>query len=453
MGSDGARFCGDLFGRYSYLSYKYLITFSIPSLLATLLEPLASIVDNALAGNKDTKLFAAVAIGATIVTSFAWVFNFLTHVPTQRISKSFAANDDQQVEANFHSALMIAFGLGLFCSIALFLFRSPLLELSNTPAELFPMALEYYSVRLFAVPLFLVFTVLLSLLRGIKQVQFVFVVLFIVTSLNIVLSYLFLYQLNAGARGIAAGTVIAHSLGILIAVARIQWKHQISVLPRPKYLDMTTFKSLGKDGLNMFGRTAVLTASFYLLTRTAASMGTRPLAAYQLGLQGWLFSSFFIDGFAMTGNILTADYFANSQWDKLKELQIKLRNLCLLLGLCICCGLLILKNQFFQFFSNDTELFALLDQSWWVVALAQIPLSYGYLMDGHLFGLGSYAYLRKHMMIGFSLSIIPMLVLPYFFPIKLHYLWVALLALGLYRFLSGHLYWRGVMQNKMVVGV
>jgi MATE family multidrug resistance protein len=413
--------------------------------MATLLEPLASIVDNALAGNKDTDLFAAVAIGASIVTSFAWVFNFLTHVPTQRISKSFAKDDRNGVEANFHTALLIALALGLFCSVILFSTQDWLLELTNTPADLFETAKEYFSVRLIAVPLFLVFTVLLSLLRGIKKVGFVFVLLLIVTSLNILLSYLFLYQFDYGAQGIAAGTVIAHTIGILIAIFRIQFIEKFSVFPRPKNIDLATFKSLGSDGFNMFGRTFVLTASFYLLTRTAAGMGTKNLAAYQLGLQGWLFSSFFIDGFAMSGTILTAEHYEKKEWATLKELEQKLRNLCLALGAIICFGLLLFEKQFFNFFSNDTEVFAILDQSWWIVCVAQIPLSYSYLLDGHLFGLGGYAYLRKHMMIGFCLSILPLLIFSKLAELEIQHLWFGLFALGMYRFISGLYHWKNIV--------
>ena len=84
-------------------------------------RPSASMVDNALAGNKNTELFAAVAIGSTIITSFAWVFNFLTHVPTQRISKSYALGDLSKVESNFHTALIFASALGLICSVLLFI--------------------------------------------------------------------------------------------------------------------------------------------------------------------------------------------------------------------------------------------------------------------------------------------------------------------------------------------
>lgn len=416
--------------------------------MATLLEPLASIVDNALAGNKDTELFAAVAIGASIVTSFAWVFNFLTHVPTQRISKSYAEGDFGKVEMNFHTALLIALALGVFCSTFLFLGRDWLLELTNTPEELFQTAKEYFSIRLIAVPLFLVFTVLLSLLRGIKQVTFVFVLLFIVTSLNILLSYFFLYQLDYGARGIAAGTVIAHTVGILIAIFRIQFIDKFDVIPKPKNIEIDTFKSLGSDGFNMFGRTLVLTASFYLLTRTAAAMGTEKLAAYQLGLQGWLFSSFFIDGFAMSGTILTAESYARKDWETLKQLGIKLRNLCLALGSLICIGLLVFENQFFNFFSSDQAIFEVLDESWWIVCIAQIPLSYSYLLDGHIFGLGDYAFLRKHMIIGFCLSILPTLFLANYISLEIQHLWIGLLLLGLYRFLSGFFRWQRFLNAK-----
>ena len=279
--------------------------------------------------------------------------------------------------------------------------------------------------------------------------NFVFILLFIVTSINILLSYLFLYQFNLGAQGIAAGTVLAHLVGILIALIRIRLFEQVRVVPKLKNIESDNIKSLGTDGLNMFGRTLVLTSSFYLLTRVAAGLGTKNLAAYQLGLQGWLFSSFFIDGFAMSGTILTAEFLAKNDWKSLKVLENKLRNLCLFLGTSLCLGLLIFESQFFNFFSKDKLVFEILHDSWWIVCIAQIPLSYSYLLDGQIFGLGDYAYLRKHMIIGFSFSILPILIMGSRFTLEVRHLWMALLLLGLYRFLSGLTRWRSFLNARV----
>ena len=108
-----------------------------------------------------------------------------------------------------------------------------------------------------------------------------------------------------------------------------------------------------------------------------------------------------------------------------------------------------LSLNFLTFFSKDKLVFEILHDSWWIVCIAQIPLSYSYLLDGQIFGLGDYAYLRKHMIIGFSFSILPILIMGSRFTLEVRHLWMALLLLGLYRFLSGLTRWRSFLNARV----
>ena len=70
----------------------------------------------------------------------------------------------------------------------------------------------------------------------------------------------------------------------------------------------------GKNSWDVFGRSFVLTSVFFLSTRMAAKASTVQLAAHQILLQLWLFSSFFTDGVAMTGTILGAAHAIHVQY-------------------------------------------------------------------------------------------------------------------------------------------
>ncbi|MGB0452507.1 MAG: MATE family efflux transporter [Bacteriovoracaceae bacterium] len=428
-------------------SYKEILLFSLPSIFTTLIEPLSGVVDTALIGHKEPHVLGALGIGAMIVSSCAWIFNFLVHVPTQKFSGLIAEKNWQRLNKSFSSATFLALVLGPFITIVLFLFHESLLKISNTPIALFNETKDYLLMRALAIPMSLFFTVHLSLQRGMKKVKLALISFALVTVLNVFLSWLFVYVFELSITGVAYGTLLSYVLG---SVGVAIWR-KVATTVKLELTNVLKEKgellSIGKDGFNMFVRTAFLTFSFYLMTRSAASLGADELAAFHIGLQVWLLSSYFIDGLAMTATILVADALVLKNYSYLKLIFKRLFIVTLatssVLGLVYYFG----RQELVLVFSRDVKFGDLLVWSWPILSLSQVFLGPSYLMDGFLFGAGAFSYLKKHMAIGFFLTIVPIQIYGTINGFNLSLLWIGLSLLGLYRFCSGWFFWQGLSRD------
>ena len=125
-----------------------ILLFSLPSIAALLLEPLASVVDTALVGHLDTSLLAALAIGTTLFSSFTWIFNFLIHASTQSI----ASVVDSSLGARANVSLTIALIVSLVTCLFLYFFRMNLYEMVGASADQFSSVDEYFLIRIYGHP-------------------------------------------------------------------------------------------------------------------------------------------------------------------------------------------------------------------------------------------------------------------------------------------------------------
>ena len=59
------------------ISYKSLFLFSVPSIIATLVEPIVELVDSAIIGPMGPDYLSALSANSAIFAISIWVFNFL----------------------------------------------------------------------------------------------------------------------------------------------------------------------------------------------------------------------------------------------------------------------------------------------------------------------------------------------------------------------------------------
>jgi len=418
------------------LSMRALFLFSIPSILSSVLEPLASVVDTALVGKLHTDSLAALAICTIIFNSFSWIFNFLVHTSMQAISASLSQNNQVLYRERLKITILLAFYVGLFSSLFLFATRFWLYQLAGSSKSLIPLIDDYFCIRVCGHIFTILYMTLLGILRGQQNVGVSFYIVTTTTLINIILTWLLLFKYEYGLAGAAVGTVVSNILGFLFCSFFIFKKVSFLQVFKAK-AKKSTWIHFGKNSWDMFGRSFFLTAAFFLSTRFASLSSTTQLAAHQILLQLWLFSSFFVDGIAMTGNILGAQYYTQKKAHELAILSKRLLQLGAVIGLGFLICFLIFKNFIFALFTNDTQVIDQLNAIWLLIALTQIINALSFVYDGLLFGHGAFAYLRKQIMIG---------VLVCFLPISLYglseksiiWIWVGLCLLNIYRMLTGY---------------
>jgi putative MATE family efflux protein len=421
----------------TWKSYKGLWALSIPSIIAMMLEPISSVVDTALVGRFSTQHLAALAIGATLISSLTWVFNFLVHAPIQGVSDRIGKKQYDEVISLCKISLSLALGLGLLLIIIFYPIRFEIYRFMGAREELLSNCDDYFLTRLLGQSFILLFTVCLSLLRGFAKVRLAMAFIGVSTFVNVTLSYLSLYHFDLGLQGVAASTVIGNAIGFLMAFIQLINAKEIKQRFWKQRIILKNAFEIGQNSFNIFLRSFFLTSSFFICTKVASGLGIKELAAYQIMLQIWLFASFFTDGLATTGNIIGARAQLEIHGSELKLIFRKLLIMGLKIGVLFTISYLVFDRFLITRFTTDEDVIAIILSVWPLIALTQAPLSLAYVYDGLIFGLGDFSFLRKHMMIAFTLLFMPCIYLAYAESSFL-LIWIGLVLIGLYRLLSNY---------------
>ncbi len=421
------------------LKHSHLFIFSVPTILSSVLEPLTGVVDTGLVGRLSTEWLAALAFCATLFSSLTWVFNFIVHASTQTIADFTAQKDPSILAGRIKICLLVAFVVGLGSSLFLGLFRLWLYRLIGASQELFPLMDDYYMIRVFGHLFTVLYITLISILRGFGHVRACFLLLALTTIGNIGLSYYFLYGQGLGLEGAAYGTVLSNFLGcgfsFLLIYREPCFGKRIFTAKPPK----DQWFRFGKNSLDLFGRSATLTACFFLATRFAGRLGVETLGAHQVLLQLWLLMSFFQDGFAITGNILGARFFGQRRIKKTRLVFRRLLHLGGFIGFVFMLIYLLLRDPLLNLFTRDPDVLKICIKIWPLIWLSQIISGVAFVYDGLIFGLEGFDFLRKHMILGAVFVFFPLVAGSLIWD-SLVLIWSGLVLLNVYRALSGFSY-------------
>jgi putative MATE family efflux protein len=398
------------------------------------LGPLASVIDSALIGRFDTNWLAALALCQSLFDSFSWIFNFLIHTTTSAISEAYGKKDEKAQAELIKVSMIVASFLGVFCLIILFVGKEILLEMVGLTTPLKESAYEYYVYRVWGIPFVILTTALIGILRGLQQIQAAFWLGLIVTLSNAFISYFLLYEKGYGIKGAALGSSLSFVLGCLFGVLYLCFNSETKkLLPYLKgKVGKGGWPSFGKDSWDFFGRSFFLSGSFLLSTALASRLGVIALAAHQICLQLWLLISFFIDGLAISANVLGAKFLGAKKVEQAKESYIKLGKISLAFGLIFSLGYFLFPYEVIGIFTKDDDVIAVILSFWTVLSLSQLTNSLTYITDGAVFGMRAYAFVRKHIMIGVFFLILPCFALALELRM-LVWIWVGFSLLNVYR--------------------
>ena len=409
----------------------------MPSIIASVFEPLASIVDTGLVGHLSTHSLAALGLAVAVFNSITWMFNFLVHASTQTIADFKTKNNDALLRERIKIALSMALIVGVSCTVVLYLPRDFWFSLVGGKAELRQDFYSYFNPR----ALCHLFTVLsitaLGILRGFGELKLVLRLMILSTSLNILVSYIFLYPMQIGLAGAAWGTVVSHFITSVFGLYYIVTNRRVG-------FDFWKFKAakqqwlqFGKSSFDLFGRSFTLTLCFFATTRLASRLGVAELGAHQALLQVWLLASFFLDGLAISGNILGARFYFAGHIQRTAIVFRELLKLGVVVGLVFTILYLGAWDFVCRLFSDDPRVLTAMDNVEVIIIASQAISAIAFVFDGLIFGLGGFSFLRKHIMIGALLVFAPLALTSLWLP-DLKWIWSALVALNLYRGLSGY---------------
>ena len=311
---------------------REILRIALPSIVTNITVPLLGIVDLAIVGHLNNEAaIGAIAVGGLIFNMVYWLFNFLRMGSSGLTAQAYGRHD----LVSIRKVLRMGLTVSLLCGIIIFAIQRPMEWISHiiiSPTEqVWGLALQYFRVRIWAAPAVLALFAMNGWLVGNQNSRYPLYIAVGQNLLNIAASYLLVFHVGLGVKGVALGTVIAEYAGVGAAVCWCRHQLKLSTELFTKNVDKPSSAGFEQENVDkskdytlsyqqfftvnrdIFFRMICLIAVTTAFTAFGARMGDTLLAVNALLMQLFTLFSYFSDGFALAGEALVGKYFGFAQ--------------------------------------------------------------------------------------------------------------------------------------------
>ena len=251
--------------------------------------------------------------------------------------------------------------------------------------------------------------ILFAVFRGLQNTSWAMQISILGGLVNLLADYVLIFGFGPipsfGVEGAAYGSLIAQIVMLFFAIFylnrktiyRIYWASKI-------HADL---KWLFGMSIDFYVRTISLNLAFYQATRMASALGEAVMAAHTIAINIWLFSAFFIDGYANAGNALSGRLFGEGNFSELKKMVRSILIISIAIGSVLGLIYLSFYRSIATLFSEDKLVIDYFLSIFWIVILMQPLNAVAFAYDGIFKGLGEAKLLRNTLLISTFLVFFP----------------------------------------------
>lgn len=300
---------------------RQILRLSVPTIVSNITIPLLGICDTAISGHLGSELFlSAIAVGSVMLNVVFWIFGFLRGGTTGLTANALGANSDREISKVFYRGLTIAGVAGLL----IILFREPvfgaLWKIAGSEDSIKEYVKEYFFIRVSGSPALLAIIVISGWFVGMQTTFYPMLIAIVTNIINILASYLLVFHFGYGFSGVALGTLLSNWFGLFVACLCVLWflKGKVMKCSLQNLLKGEWLKYFAVNG-NLFLRSLCIICVTMGVTAAGARLGNLALAVNVIVMQFFLFFSFFIDGFAYSGEAIVGLRAGEGDFEKLQK--------------------------------------------------------------------------------------------------------------------------------------
>lgn len=403
---------------------------AVPAIISGIAEPVISLVDTAFVGRLGTTDLAAVGIASSFFLLVAWVLAQTRSAVLAVVARYYGQGRLDDVAGLVPIAVWMNFGLGLLFYAITSVFAEPIFRLYNADGEILAKAVEYYRIRSIGHPIVLATFALTGAFRGIQNLSWGMWIGIVGAAVNGALNPVLIFGLGSfegmGIAGSAWASFVAQVVMFVMAIWILRTRTPFALFPRRWH--HPELKALWLLSGNLFARTIALNICYYLGNRYATGYGAEYIGAHSIAMQVWLFSAFFIDGYAAAGSVLVGRLNGERNWKELHRVSWQVVRMSVTIGAALAVVFLAGYNRIGGLFTHDAQVLALLDQVFWLVVITQPINAVAFAFDGIYKGMGNGKILRNTLLITTALAFVPVAWGGDALGWKLHAVWFAFLA-------------------------
>lgn len=382
---------------------------AFPAIIAGIAEPVISLVDTAFVGRLGTADLAAVGIASSFFLLVIWTLAQTRSAVLAVVARYYGENKLDDVAGLVPIAVWMNFLLGFVFFALTNAFAEPIFQMYNAKGEILSKAVEYYHVRSYGHPIVLATFAMTGAFRGIQNLKWNMWISVAGALVNGLLNPILIFGWGPidgmGMVGSAWSSLIAQVVMFAMAVYVMHTRTPFSLIPVS--IRHPELGGLLRLSNNLFARTIALNVCYYLGNRYATGYGEAYIGAHSIAMQIWLFSAFFIDGYAAAGSVLVGRLNGEKNWRELYRVSWQVVRMSVTIGLILSVIYLAGYNLIGGLFTKDQAVLGLFHEIFWMVVITQPINSVAFAFDGIYKGLGEGKILRNVLIAATAIFFIP----------------------------------------------
>tara|TARA_B100000809_G_scaffold256935_1_gene297662 strand:+ start:14632 stop:15969 length:1338 start_codon:yes stop_codon:yes gene_type:complete len=426
------------------VGFKQINKLAVPSIIAGISEPLLSIVDTAVVGNvqyNSIEALAAVGIAGSFIAAIVWVIGQTRSAISAIVAQYVGLNKLEKIASLPAQMIAVNISLSVLLYFLTTFFATEIFELYNADGHVLEYAVSYYKIRAIGLPFSLFVFTVMGVFTGLQNTFIPMVISVTGALLNVGLDFILVYGLDGyvapmHVEGAAYASIIAQAIMALMALYFYKKRTSFKLFS----FDSIHFeiKRLLVLSVNLFVRASALHVSLYLANSYATDYGKEYIAAQTICFQIWLLFSFFVDGYASVGSIISGKLKGAGEGASLKKLVKDLNKYGVCVALVLMCVCFLFYKNIGLIFTSDAKVLDVFYTVFWIVIATQPLNAIAFVYDGIFKGLAEAVVLRNTVVVATFFGFIPALLLADAFDLKLISVWIAFTVWMVFR--SGILY-------------
>ena len=196
---------------------KNIFIFSVPLMLANLLQMLFNAADTIVVGKYAGQIpLAAVGATGSLIFLITSLFNGLSMASNIIIAKKIGANETEDVKTAVHTSYFVAIAGGILLAALGFALSRKMLELMSTPSDIIDLSILYMRIYFAGSVFMLTYNFGAAILRSKGDTKRPLYFLMISGVLNVVLNLIFVIIFKMSVSGVALATIISQAVSAIL---------------------------------------------------------------------------------------------------------------------------------------------------------------------------------------------------------------------------------------------
>lgn len=367
-----------------------LLRFTIPFLIANIIQALYGAVDLAVVGRfAGADSVAAVSTGTQVTQIITSLITGLTLGGTILVGKYTGMREEEKTRRSIGTTLSL---FGIFSVLLMILvigFAAPILHLLQTPEEAFDLAKTYVTICGWGIPFTCGYNAISAILRGCGDSRRPMLFIALACVLNIAGDLLLTGVLGMGVAGVAIATITAQAVSMVCAIVYLN--HSTFIFRFTLHnlrIDRSRMKELLRAGIPISLQELMIRISFLYLTAVVNSLGAAASSAAGIASKYDVFAMLPATSVASALAAFTAQNWGAKRPERIRTAVYAGVTFAFLAGGCFLLWAQLSPESMIRIFSQDADIIRVGAPFFRTCSFDYIAVAFVFGLNGYLNGRG-----------------------------------------------------------------